>query len=136
MLLQDYNCEIGACLLQLKERQDSAVQARMQVLTFEALSLTGRTMLNPANHRAIVNARLDDATPVAQKPGKAFYQGLLVGCLLCIMQTVLERQDLSHTYLAHHELASEFIIVIIGMQSLAAQPAFYLASTTDFSSIA
>ncbi len=51
----------------------------MQVLTLEALSLTGRTMLNPANHRAIVNARLDDATPVSQKPGKAFYQGLLVG---------------------------------------------------------
>jgi len=84
VLLQDYNCEIGACLLQLKERQDSAVQARMQVLTLEALSLSGRTMLNPANHRAIVNSRLDDATPVAQKPGKAFYQGLLVGCLLCL----------------------------------------------------
>lgn len=77
-LYTDYNCEIGACLLQLKERQDSAVQARMQVLTLEALSLTGRTMLNPANHRAIVHARLDDAAPVSQKPGKAFYQGLLM----------------------------------------------------------
>ena len=84
LLLQDYNCEIGACLLQLKERQDGAVQARMQVLTLEALSLTGRTMLNPANHRAIVNARLDDAAPVSQKPGKAFYQGLLVSRLLTL----------------------------------------------------
>ncbi|DBA77180.1 hypothetical protein WJX77_005431 [Trebouxia sp. C0004] len=50
----------------------------MQVLTLEALTLTGRTMLNPANHNAIVNARLDDATPVPKKPGKAFYQGLLM----------------------------------------------------------
>ncbi|DBA80153.1 TPA: hypothetical protein ACH3X2_007626 [Trebouxia sp. C0005] len=77
-LYTDYNCEIGACLLQLTERQDNEVQARMQVLTLEAISLTSRTMLNPANHRAIINARLDDATPVSQKPGKAFYQGLLM----------------------------------------------------------
>lgn len=77
-LYTDYTCEIGACLLQLKARQDSAVQGRMQVLTLEALSLTGRTMLNPANHRAILNARLDHATPVFQRPGKAFYQGLLM----------------------------------------------------------
>jgi len=76
--VQDYNCEIGACLLQLKEQEDSALNARMQALTLEALTLTGRTMLNPVNHRAIVNGRLDDATP-AQKPGKAFYQGILVG---------------------------------------------------------
>lgn len=77
-LYTDYTCEIGACLLQLRERQDSGVQARMQTLTLEALTLTGRTMLTPANHRAIVNGRLDDASPVGQKPGKAFYQGILV----------------------------------------------------------
>lgn len=85
--VQDYNCEIGACLLQLREQQDDRVQARMQTLTLEALTLTGRTMLNPANHRAIVNGRLDDASPVGQKPGKAFYQGVLVGMpshLLCL----------------------------------------------------
>ena len=81
--MQDYTCEIGACLLQLRERQDSGVQARMQTLTLEALTLTGRTMLTPANHRAIVNGRLDDASPVGQKPGKAFYQGVLVSRLVC-----------------------------------------------------
>ncbi len=29
------------------------------------------------------------------------------------LETALERQDLSRTYLAHHELESEFIIIII-----------------------
>ena len=28
-------------------------------------------------------------------------------------QTALERQDLSHMYLAHHELESEFVMIII-----------------------
>ncbi len=31
----------------------------------------------------------------------------------CARQPALERQDLSRTYLAHHELESRFIIVII-----------------------
>ncbi len=31
----------------------------------------------------------------------------------CARQTALERQDLSHTYLAHHELESDFIITIV-----------------------
>ncbi len=31
----------------------------------------------------------------------------------CARQTALERQDLSRTYLAHHELESDFVIIII-----------------------
>ena len=76
--LQDYNREIGACMLHLKEHEDPVVPARMQDLAIEALNVTGRTMLKPTNHRAILNSRLDDATPVSHKPGKAFYQGVLV----------------------------------------------------------
>ena len=77
--LQDYNREIGACMLHLKEHEDPVVLARMQDLAIEALNVTDRTMLKPTNHRAILNSRLDDATPVSQKLGKAFYQGVLVG---------------------------------------------------------
>ena len=76
--LQEYNCEIGACLLHLKAGPDPAVEARMQTLTLEALTLTGRVMLNPANHKAIVNGRLDEARPVAQRPGRPFYESILV----------------------------------------------------------
>ena len=76
--LQDYNREIGACMLHLKEHEDPVVLARMQNLDIDALNVTGRTMLKPTNHRAILNSRLDDATPVSHKPGKAFYQGVLV----------------------------------------------------------
>lgn len=75
---QDYNCELGACLLHLKDHEDPSTLARMQTLALEALNLTGRTMLKPANHRAIVESRLDDATAVSHKPGKAFYLSVLV----------------------------------------------------------
>ena len=83
----------------------------MQVLTLEAISLTSRTMLNPANHRAIINARLDDATPVSQKPGKAFYQGLLVGCLLCMCCAIFAGTN-SLLHSIHHCLFRDHILYL------------------------
>ena len=98
-LTQDYTCEIGACLLQLKDHDDPSTVARMKTLTLEAVTLTGRTMLKPANHKALVNSRLDDAGPISQKPGKAFYQSLLVRPLYKSIQASHKTRHATQLYL-------------------------------------
>ncbi len=65
------------------------------------LRLTGRTKLSGR-----LSPQLDQAVPSTQLPASAFEGGTHT------RQTASERQELSSTYLAHHELESVIKIII------------------------
>ena len=71
------------------------------------LRLTGRTKLSGR-----LSPQPDQAVPSTQLPASAFEGGTHT------RQTASERQELSSTYLAHHELESVIITVIIIMLML------------------
>lgn len=77
-MMQDYNRAIGQCFLDMSQTSSQGSLERMQQLTIEALTLTGRVMLIPGMHKIVMSGRLDTGGPSMQKPDTAWYKQLLV----------------------------------------------------------
>ncbi len=78
-LLQEYVREIGACLIQLEQKQDQNVQSLMERLTVESSRLIGCIkLLNYDVHKAMLDGKLDPGLANTHKLGAAFYTNLTV----------------------------------------------------------
>lgn len=78
--LQVYICELGRCLLKLKDSADRVLELRMQQLTVEAISLVGHRLLrNPASHSDLATGQMNQDQAKQHKLDANFYKNLLVG---------------------------------------------------------
>ena len=74
-----YICELGRCLLKLKDSADHALELRMQQLTVEGISLVGHRLLrNPASHNDLATGQMDQDQAKQHKLDANFYKNLLV----------------------------------------------------------
>ena len=79
MLVQEYIREIGACLIQLEQKQDLITQHLMEKLTVESSRLIGLIkLLNHDVHQAMLDGKLDPNLANTHKLGSAFYTNLTV----------------------------------------------------------
>lgn len=77
--LQVYVCELGRCLLKLKDSSDPGLEMRMQELTVEAISLVGHRLLrNPASHKDLATGQMNQDQAKQHKLDANFYKNLLV----------------------------------------------------------
>ena len=75
-----YICELGRCLLKLKDSADRVLELRMQQLTVEAISLVGHRLLrNPASHSDLATGQMNQDQAKQHKLDANFYKNLLVG---------------------------------------------------------
>ena len=76
---QVYICELGRCLLKLKDSSDSVLELRMRELTIEAISLVGHRLLrNPASHKDLATGQMNQDQAAQHKLDANFYKNLLV----------------------------------------------------------
>lgn len=77
--LQVYICELGRCLLKLRDSSDAAQELRMRELTIEAISLLGHRLLrNPASHKDLATGQMNQDQAAQHKLDATFYKNLLV----------------------------------------------------------
>lgn len=77
--MQVYICELGRCLLKLRDSPDKVVEARMQQLTVEGISLVGHRLLrNPGSHKDLASGQMNQDQAAQHKLDPAFYKALLV----------------------------------------------------------
>ena len=77
--VQVYICELGRCLLKLRDAPDKQVETRMQELTIEGISLVGHRLLrNPGSHKDLAAGRMNQDQAAQHKLDYAFYKNLLV----------------------------------------------------------
>lgn len=77
--LQVYICELGRCLLKLKDSSDAALEVRMRELTIEAISLVGHRLLrNPATHKDLATGQMNRDQAAQHVLDANFYKNLLV----------------------------------------------------------
>ncbi|DBB01931.1 hypothetical protein WJX77_006316 [Trebouxia sp. C0004] len=73
-----YVCELGRCLLKLKDSSDPVLETRMQELTVEAISLVGHRLLrNPASHKDLATGQMNQDQAKQHKLDAKFYKNLL-----------------------------------------------------------
>ncbi|DBA66859.1 TPA: hypothetical protein ACH3X2_001993 [Trebouxia sp. C0005] len=73
-----YVCELGRCLLKLKDSSDPLLEMRMQQLTVEAICLVGHRLLrNPASHKDLATGQMNQAQAKQHKLDAKFYKNLL-----------------------------------------------------------
>ena len=102
IVIQVYICELGRCLLKLKDSPDPALELRMRELTIEAISLVGHRLLrNPASHKDLASGQMNQDQAAQHKLDAKFYRNLLVSrpvrlvcplcghCLLCLRSLVV-----------------------------------------------
>lgn len=83
--LQVYVCELGRCLLKLKDSSDPLLEMRMQQLTVEAICLVGHRLLrNPASHKDLATGQMNQAQAKQHKLDAKFYKNLLVRTICTI----------------------------------------------------
>ena len=76
---QVYICELGRCLLKLKDSSDAALEVRMRELTIEAISLVGHRLLrNPATHKDLATGQMNRDQAAQHVLDANFYKNLLV----------------------------------------------------------
>lgn len=77
--MQVYICELGRCLLKLRDAPDKQVETRMQELTIECISLVGHRLLrNPGSHKDLATGQINQDQAAQHKLDSAFYKNLLV----------------------------------------------------------
>ena len=80
---QVYICELGRCLLKLKDSSDRVLERRMRELTIEAISLVGHRLLrNPASHKDLATGQMNQDQAAQHKLDANFYKNLLVSSIL------------------------------------------------------
>ncbi|DBB14882.1 TPA: hypothetical protein ACH3X3_004483 [Trebouxia sp. C0006] len=73
-----YVCELGRCLLKLKDSSDPVLERRMRELTVEAISLVGHRLLrNPASHKDLATGQMNQDQAKQHKLDAKFYKNLL-----------------------------------------------------------
>ncbi len=83
--MQEYIRLIGACLIQLEQKQDPRAQSLMEKLTVESSRLVGCIkLLNHDVHKAMLDGKLDPGLANAHKLGAAFYTNLTVSTALSL----------------------------------------------------
>ncbi|KAL3135585.1 hypothetical protein ABBQ38_006065 [Trebouxia sp. C0009 RCD-2024] len=73
-----YICELGRCLLKLKDSADPTLEVRMRELTLEAIALVGHRLLrNPASHKDLASGQMNQDQAAQHKLDAIFYKNLL-----------------------------------------------------------
>ena len=99
--MQVYICELGRCLLKLKDASDAALEVRMRELTIEAISLVGHRLLrNPATHKDLATGQMNRDQAAQHILDASFYKNLLVSLavqlaakLCCVVSHVSDVTD-------------------------------------------